>query len=436
MASPNVLAAFVVLIVLIIATPAIAFAEGTTTYGIVALMASIALGVVSVGVRQGEVDHLEKLVRPVLPLLALPVLWMLVQLCPMPFSAWSHPVWASAAESLSVPVFGHITVDVGATLIGLTQYLTASGILVVAAAVSVDRTRAEWLLFWLVGATALSAAVLIARISTGVFPATGPTAADALRSASALGTIFAAVAVVRSIERFETRRTRAGMTWTKFAGSLAGSLLAFAICALALMMAAPAPVTFAAGVGLATVALVVLIRRLVLGPYAIGALAVVTIVGAIAIAAASSTSGESDLTLRFATEASSMANSIAGRMITDNPRGIGVGTYHAMLPVYQSFDHVDGPEWPPTTASQVTIEMGRAALWVFVLMSVVATGLLLRGALGRGRDSFYAAGAAGCTVALAVEAFADATLFNMAIRRTKTARHPTRGGICRLPIRR
>jgi hypothetical protein len=39
----------------------------------------------------------------------------------------------------------------------------------------------------------------------------------------------------------------------------------------------------------------------------------------------------------------------------------------------------------------------------------------LRGAVRRGRDSFYATGAAGCAITLAAEAFADASLLGTAI---------------------
>jgi hypothetical protein len=68
----------------------------------------------------------------------------------------------------------------------------------------------------------------------------------------------------------------------------------------------------------------------------------------------------------------------------------------------------------PTTASQVKIEMGRIAPWAAVLMTFAATGLLLRGALRRGRDSFYATAAAGAAVTLTVESFADASLLRTA----------------------
>jgi hypothetical protein len=340
---------------------------------------------------------------------------MLVQLLPMPLGVFSHPVWSGAAEALNAPNFGHISIDLGATLIGLVRYLTAGGILVVATAVSIDRTRAEWLLFWLTGATAFLAAGLIAHHLVGSFPLAGSEATTALHAASALGTIIAATATIRSIERYETRRNKAEMTRAKFAWSLMAGLLAFAVCWLALIIAAPAQVTFAASCGLTTVVLVVIIRRLALGPFAAGALAAVAIIAAIAIAASKSNPSGGSPILRFAAEASRSAVSIVERMIADNPSGTGAGTFKALLPIYRDIDDTALSEGAPTTATQVTIEMGRSALWIFVLMTMAAMGFLLHGAVSRGRDSFYAIGAAGSAVTLMLEAFIDAGLLGTAI---------------------
>jgi hypothetical protein len=41
--------------------------------------------------------------------------------------------------------------------------------------------------------------------------------------------------------------------------------------------------------------------------------------------------------------------------------------------------------------------------------------MLLRGALQRGRDSFYPAAGAGCIIVLTLEAFCDASLFGTTV---------------------
>jgi hypothetical protein len=410
-----VFTALVLLVILIVLSPATLFADGTMTGGIVALIVAVALWIVSAGVRPGEAGHLAKVVRPALLLMALPALWVLVQLFPMPFKSLSHPVWTSTAEALNMPVSGHISIDLGSTLIGLVGYLTAAGILIVATTVTIDRARAEWLLYWLTGTTAFLAALLIAETLVGPFLIVGSRATATLWAASALGAIIAAAATVRSVERYETRRNKAEMTRAKFAWSLIASVSALAVCWIALLIAAPIQVTFAAGCGTATVGIIVIMRRFALERFAVGVLATVAIIAAIAIAAAGSNPGGRDPALRFAAEASPSAVSIAERMIADNPVGTGFGTFRSLLPIYRSIDDVNGPDWAPTTAAQIMIEMGRPALWIFVLMMILATRLLSRGAANRGRDSFYAAGAAGCAITLTVEAFVDASLTGTAI---------------------
>jgi hypothetical protein len=409
-----VFTAFILLVFLVGASPVILFADGAMTYGIVAIIVSLSLGVSSAAIRPGEADYLARLMRAALLFLAVPAIWMLAQLVPTPFGAGAHPVWTSAADALSAPVSGHISVDLGATLIGFVRYMTAAGIFVVAVAVSIDRTRAEWLLFCLLGVTSLLAALLLA-FHIGLIHVAQPHISAALSAASVLGAIIATAATVRSIERYETRRGKAVMTRTKFARSLTSSLLAFAMCWLALMFAAPVQQTFIAGLGVVTILTVVIARRLALGPYAVGVLMTVTVIAAIAIVAADSTSSSGAPTLRFAADASPRTISMAEQMMIDNRNGTGVGTYAMLLPVYLASADANVSDRAPTTAAQVTIEMGRAAPWIFILMMLCTTGLLLRAAMRRGRDSFYASGAAGCAVALTLESFVDSTLLNTGI---------------------
>src|SRR5262249_17342342 len=154
-----------------------------------------------------------------------------------------------------------MTVDFGATFISLFNYLTLVGVLVVAAAVSADRTRAEWLLFSLIGATTLSALALLAHDLPGVSPV-GEATVGGLQAATVVGMIAATSGSVRSIERYESRGRRNKMTWTMFARSLVFSLSAFALCAIATLIAAPPQLMFAGICGVVVVALVAAIRRL------------------------------------------------------------------------------------------------------------------------------------------------------------------------------
>jgi hypothetical protein len=407
-----VLPPLILLILLVQATPAIVFVDGTLIYGAVAASVALALGAVAIGVRSGEAAHLLKVLRPAALLLMLPAAWMLFQLVPMPL-AWSHPIWTSAAEGMGGLAFGHISIDLGATAIAVIRYLTVVGIVVVATAVSIDRTYAEWLLRWLTAATILLASMLMAHTVVGQFALVATATLTSLIAASALGVVIATASVIRSIERYETRRNRADVTPVKFAWSLTMGLSTFALCWVALVIAAPSAVTFSAACGFAVVALVLIIRRFNLAPIAALALAAVAVIVAIAAVINRPNSG-GGLTLRFASEASASTSSMIEHIMSDNGVGSGAGTFKALQPIYGGLDPTT-LERAPTTAAQVAIEMGHPAVWIAVLMAMACAGLLIRGALRRGRDSFYATAAAGGVVTLTLEAFVDASLFETAV---------------------
>lgn len=64
----------------------------------------------------------------------------------------------------------------------------------------------------------------------------------------------------------------------------------------------------------------------------------------------------------------------------------------------------------PTLAAALAIEWGRPALAVAVASAIWLLIILFRGALSRGRDSFFPAAAAACVVILIGEAFCDGSL--------------------------
>ena len=68
-----------------------------------------------------------------------------------------------------------------------------------------------------------------------------------------------------------------------------------------------------------------------------------------------------------------------------------------------------------TAAAKIAIELGRPVLWTVVAAILLAAAVMLRGALRRGRDSFYPALGAGCLVALLIRGFADASIFAQAV---------------------
>jgi hypothetical protein len=405
---PRVLSALILLLILMALTPVTWFTDGLMTFAAVALVVASILGLISYSMREREFEHLTRVLRWPILFVIVPGLWMLAQLAPLPFSAFSHPVWVSTADALSKPVAGHLTVDLGATLIGFLTYLTAVGIFIAAAALAVDRARAEWLLTCLVVTTSAFAFILAAH-SAHLFQVETASLA-ALYSATSLGTIVAAAAVIRSIERHQPRRSEPKMIYSRVGYSLVTSFASLAFCWLVLIVSAPISIMFSSGLGTLIMVIVVLGRRLLLGPLTGGALVVTVIASAVAIALSSVNEGSADPTLRFASNTPSATASLAERMMTDNRSGTGAGTYHVLLPVYRSARDDMTPDLAPTTASAIKIEMGYIALWIFLIFGLVLACQLFLGALRRGRDSFYSSAAAGWVVALIVQSFLNASL--------------------------
>src|ERR1019366_4572028 len=97
----------------------------------------------------------------------------------------------------------------GAPLVAICRYFSAIAILFVATAVTIDRMRAERVLFWLVGATTLAAVVQIIH-GLVAFEFLDEVTDAGIRASTtglcALGVIMAATSVVWAIERYEMRR--------------------------------------------------------------------------------------------------------------------------------------------------------------------------------------------------------------------------------------
>jgi hypothetical protein len=408
-----VFSALVLLLILVSMTPVIWLTDGATTYGAIAFVIALSLYMISRSVQPREVEHLKKVLPLPLLLMTVPGIWILIQLAPMPFGYFSHPVWTSAADALGAPVAGHISIDVGATSIAFLRYLTTAGVLVGAATVSVDRAHADWLFICLIATTSVFAVILSAYFFNLLQVERDLLAS--LYSACSLGTIAAGGAIIRSVERYDTGRHKARIDRSRCLRSLAISSSSFALCWFALLASAPASIICSAGFGVATSAMVFLNRRLFLGPLVGGAFTLVTAAVGIAIVATAFTPGSGDFTFRFAEGISPSSMSMAEQMIIDNRTGTGAGTYEVLLPIYRFSNDNVVLDSAPTTALAITIEMGRVALWIFFILSLILLFRLFLGAVGRGRDSFYATAAVGCAVTLIAESFLDTTLFRSEI---------------------
>jgi hypothetical protein len=413
--------AYLLLLGLIGISPALLVVDGPMIHALLVAYAAVAVALVGALIRPGEAGHLASVIRPIAIIAAILAVWLMVQMIPLPIKSWAHPIWAGAETALGTPIASGITIDPGATLVAICRYFSAIAILFVATAVTIDRMRAERVLFWLVGATTLAAVVQIIH-GLVAFEFLDKVTDAGIRASTtglcALGVIMAATAAVRAIERYETRRTETDVSFTEFAIALSLALVAFAICFLSLAIFSVAPVTFAAASGLATLAILMVIRRLGFGVWVGDTIAAMAIGVAItiAISIAETRAGSGDTTLRYASRSQSSLISITQRIIEDTGwPGTGAGTFELLVPIYRDSSSVTVGMSAPTTAAQIAIELGRPALWAIVIMTIVVLFLLLRGALQRGRDSFYPAAGVGCIVVLILEAFCDASLFSTTV---------------------
>jgi hypothetical protein len=399
----------VILILLIFATPVTIIVDGPLTLGLLAATAATSLAIVGLRIRPREAGFLSSAIVPVVPVAALPAMWLLIQAMPFTSSELVHPIWKSAAAALGVPVIGSISIDPGATLISLVRYLSAAAVAFVAAAVAIDRRRAEWIFFALTVAVTVIALMSLAA-SLGVL--TFPSAEDAgqLRVAAidcaGLGIIFATAAALNTFERSKTRQSDRASQW--ISPTLVGWLVAFAICFLTVIGATGA-IYFAVICGVATIVIPVMIRRLSLGPWGIAAITSIATLVAIAVIAFQPGIRTTDITLAFATQASTPLIAVTQRVLAETAwTGTGAGTFARILPIYRDIDELAAGPIAPTAAAAIVIEMGRPFFWVMLTAATALAFALLRGSLWRQRDSYYSTAGAGCVVVITLLSFANA----------------------------
>ena len=298
-------AAYYLLLGLIGISPALLVVDGPMIHATLVAYAAVALALIGASIRPGEAGHLARVIRPVSAIAAIPAIWLIVQMIPLPIKSWTYPIWQAAETALGRPIASGITIDPGATLVAICRYFSAIAMLFLATAVTIDRTRAERVLFWLVGVATVAA---VARIVHGlvtiefVDQATEIGFRVSTTALCALGVVIAAAAVVWAIERPKTRQNKSNVPFTKFALAPVLALVAFSICALSLVAFSRAPVSLAAASGVTTLAILMAIRRLGFGPSVGDTVATMAIgvVTAIAITIAETQAGTGNAMLRYA----------------------------------------------------------------------------------------------------------------------------------------
>lgn len=407
--------AFWLFLLLLSLSPVFLLAGGVLATGALSAYVAILVCVIALSIRAGEGDHLVKILKPALPLAVVVAIWLLFQTVPLPFATLAHPIWSNAQSALGETVFGSLTIDIGATVGAIITFLVFTALIFVASATTADRARAERLLVWLSMLSLVFAALLLATNAGGVRsqylfkPGTTAT----LISLTALGSVLNAANIIRTIERYETRRASQNIPVLQFALKLALSSAGLIVCCLAIGLSASPEVAFVTATGFLFFVMVLLIRRVGFRPWeSAGLLGIVAI--ALGLVASMNSRG-GDLTLRFS-HIEPAARAIQVNMISNTPwAGNGAGAFSSILPIYQDAEgHLRGTA-APTTAATLVIEFGRVVSWIFILMGVFLFGLLFAAALQRGRDSFYSTAASSCLIIVLLESFCDASLLTIPV---------------------
>ena len=402
-----------ILIALFCASPFILLWDGLLAQGISAAILAVVLAITAQGLRPGETEFLLSIIRPAAVLAAIPAIWIVFQI--LPLRPLAHPVWASAETALGQQITGTISIDPGASLLSLGQYLSLAAAALVSAAVAVDRARAESLLFALTAASAVMA--LIALLQEFLAPGLhlSSFARAQAETCVVMGIVIAAAACIRTIERYETRHTNPQRSAPVLLRTLVACAAGFVVCAIALLVDGSRAVLIAAGSGLAVLAAIEIIRRFGLALWGTTAVAVTVAAAAtLMIAAEPTVHGRSPL-LALAISSPAAQSAVTQRVLDDAPLvGTGAGTLAAIAPVYREMDDPPLDVLSSTAAATLAIELGRPMLGLIAIAALAAIIFFMRASLQRGRDSFYPAMGAACVVALLLLAFVEVGLFGNA----------------------
>jgi hypothetical protein len=412
---PPLSVAYIGLLPLVAATPVLLFFDDLIVGGAIQLYAAIGMIIVATAMRPGEARHFLKLIRAPAALGAIPTIWILIQLLPVRIRGLSGSIWESAAGALNTPPSASITVDPGLTLTALCGLAAMMAIAFVAAAVSIERQRAEKLLLLLAGAAAVISLTLLANQAAGfdLFGDPGTSRTCAV-TAGTVGIVLFVSITIMIVEQYERGRHHSRLLSKLLIpiGMMIAGLLA---CSLTLAAGDATHAIFAAACGVATVVIIYFVRRIGLGPGA--GLAV----GAVAIAAVAAivwTNGHpinGDISLRYMTGAKADVVSLESRIVDEvGLGGSGAGTLRAISAIYGAQAPADVVHHS-TFAAKIAIELGRPALWIIVGLACAFIIMCAQAVFNRGRDFFYPLAAAGVTVTMVLNSFSNSGLTNPAI---------------------
>ncbi|MBW7971544.1 hypothetical protein [Bradyrhizobium sp. BR 10289] len=409
------LIAFRLLVIFLAAIPALAAVNDALAQGGIVLITAVLVGLSATTVPEGDLSIIWPLLRRVSLATVFPIAWMVLQIVPLPFTSLVNPIWlATTAAMGEASNWGHVSVAPGATLRSLSAYLAMLALMISTAIVARDRKRAEMTFFVVtIVLTILSAEVLIAqaRPFQEMIPPAGSAASDMFVATALLATLCNCAVAIMAVERRLSRKETGESSFVSLASRLGPAVIGLIIASAATRILAPSLAIAALFLGLAALFVVAVFRRLGFQPWPATGVFLIVAGIATAIIFPHLQSKPADGIAGFAASSSTEALTGTARILSATPwLGNGVGTSPALMAIYGDFGSV--PQAPPTTALSIAIEWGWPAFAIVAALGLHVFVFVFRGALRRGRDSFFASAAAASILVVLAEALCDTSLLS------------------------
>lgn len=348
-----------------------------------------------------------KLLRPLLILaLTAPVLWIALQVIPIPLRGIGNQIWATASAALDQPLAERFSVDVRETILALSHYNVVLAAALVTTVVTLDKHRAEQVLYILVSITTIICIFSIWRNSN--LSDSGPTEQVWTGStAAALGVLLSIAMAIRAIDQLRRPR-RSPRSPMEPLAILTCAILSSIISVAAIALCSGSTALIAVLLGVTTLLTVVAIRRWFFGPWGRAGVLVTAAMLFVASFTFIPINRNADLTIALSTQ----TRAATERMLQDtHPIGTGAGTFVALLPIYGDVGMLAMRE-RPTAAAAIAVEMGRTFLCGLLIVTAISAYILFGRALSRNHAYIYPAVGAGASVSLTILAFAENNLFD------------------------
>ncbi|MHC2436888.1 hypothetical protein [Bradyrhizobium sp. USDA 4451] len=376
--------------------------DGSLATGLVGAATSLGLLASLTAIRPGELSFLKSVAGPAMAAALLPMLWIILQMLPLPTLA--NPVWKFAGETLGASLTGSVTIDTGASLGALLVWLSFLSVMIAAAAIAIDARRADRVARS-IAATAAVAGLILLSDSDPLKTWLG--AASAARDATANGFLLVVLAGVplglaRALDGgggHGDGRTQARLAQLRWL--LAASTLLCVICACWYGRRGAA---IALAAGIALVLMTFAARKLHLHRWSSAAAAAAIALIALATAVANR---HPDVPLAIAfTEAPAELVQSTLNLLGDLPAlGSGAGTTAMLASTYMDWQGATTRPVVATSAAALIAQFGSAMFWTLLAVTVAAIAAFTAGARNRGRDWSYSAAAAAVLLTLALAAF-------------------------------